>query len=61
MAVANSTCEAVAGKIFSAEEAEGMPTLSQHRGQKQLEANGTSQDLLIDEGVNFSGMWVRGG
>ena len=61
VAVTNSTCEAVAGEIFSTEQAEGVSTLSQHWRQQQLEANRASQDLLIYEGVYFFGMGLREG
>jgi len=56
VSVANSTCKAVTSKIFSTRQAERVSTLSQNRRQKELEANGTGQNFLIDEGVNLSEM-----
>lgn len=54
--MAHSACEAVAGEILGAGQAEGMAALSQNRREQQLEANWTSENFLVDEGINFMRM-----
>lgn len=54
--MAHSACEAVAGEILGAGQAEGVAALSQNRREEQLEANRTSEHFLVDEGINFMRM-----